>query len=190
MALPIICWGFESAVVPRTLPCICEITAIMDHPSESTFDAFAAYRQAVADVLALAGQTIIVFDPDLGECGFEAPATLALLEAACQRSPRSDALRIVLHDPDFVERDCPRLQRFLCDYGHRASLRISDPGSRSWTQPFIVVDGEHLVARFHPAWPRGKACLAMPSAVTRFSTQFETLWLRGENRAIGSPLGL
>ncbi|BAL25805.1 hypothetical protein [Azoarcus sp. KH32C] len=162
----------------------------MDHPSESTFDTHAAYRQAVTEALTLAGQTIIIFDPDLGECGFEAPGTLALLEAACQKSPRSDALRIVVHDPGFIERDCPRLQRFLSNYAHRASLRISDPGSRNWTQPFIVVDSEHLVTRFHPALPRGKACFAMPRSTASLCIQFETMWLRAENHATGAPLGL
>ena len=162
----------------------------MDNPREQTFASYGEYRAALCDVLENARQTVIVFDPDLRECGLESPQGIAQLERLCSQSTRRDALRILLHSTTWLERNCPRLTRLLGHYAHCASVRTTDAEGHIWTQPFLVADDRHLVTRFHQDLPRGKRSGDGGGALTHFATQFETFWMNGDASAVGAQLGL
>jgi hypothetical protein len=154
------------------------------------FDTYAAYRAALLAALDLAHQSVVLFDPDLRMTGLEAPHGIAALERFCAGATREDCVRIVVHAPDFIERDCPRLRNLLARFGHRLRVRVSPAALRHWSQPFLVVDRTHLVTRFHQDAPRGKICLddARSAAIT--FAQFETLWISAQQGPTGAPLGI
>lgn len=162
----------------------------MREPLERYFDTYGEYREAVLETLNLAQRAVSIFDFDLRECGLESAAGIDLLAALCTRSPHRDTLRILVHSVTYLEQECPRLIRLLGRFGHRASVRTTDPGARAWTQPFLVADGRFLVTRFHQDLPRGKVCSAASSTSAYIGTQFETMWLHGERRATGAPLDI
>jgi len=162
----------------------------MSTSSERSFDTYGEYREAVLEALGMARQAVSIFDPDLRECGLESLAGINLLQTLCSQSPHCDTLRILVHSATFLEQECPRLISLLGRFGHRASVRTTDPGSRAWTQPFLVADGRYLVTRFHQDLPRGKVCFTMSSTNAYVVTQFETMWLHGERHATGAPLSI
>ncbi|WP_157058526.1 hypothetical protein [Azoarcus sp. CIB] len=162
----------------------------MDTPREQIFDSYGEYRAALIGALENAQQTVIVFDPDLRECGLESRQGIAQLERLCSQSTRRDTLRILLHSTTWLQQDCPRLTRLLSHYAHCASVRTADAGARIWSQPFLIADDCHLVTRFHQELPRGKSSTDAAGSLTHLATQFETFWMNGEASAVGTPLDL
>lgn len=162
----------------------------MGKSSERSFDTYGEYREALLETLSLAREAVSIFDQDLRECGLESAAGINLLETLCTQSRRRDALRILVHSVTYLEQECPRLAGLLGRFGHRASVRTTDPGARAWAQPFLVADGRFLVTRFHQDLPRGKVCAAASNSSAYIGAQFETMWLHGEHHASGAPLGI
>ncbi len=154
------------------------------------FDTYAAYRSALLEGLALASRTLVLFDPDLRATRLESSAGIAALERFLGEATAEDSARLLIHSPDFAERECPRLLELLLRFEHRARIRVTTAAFRSWTQPFLVVDRMHLVTRFHQDAARGKICLDDgPSAAIRFA-QFETMWVSAQPGPSCAPLGI
>ncbi|NMG45206.1 hypothetical protein GPA22_15920 [Aromatoleum toluvorans] len=162
----------------------------MDAPHEQSFDSYGGYRAALFDALEHAQQTVILFDPDLRECGLESRAGIAHLERLCSRATRRDALRILLHSAAWLEKECPRLTRLLGHYAHCASVRTTNASARTWSQPFLLADDNLLVTRFHQDLPRGKAITDGSGAHAHLALQFEASWLTADTSTIGTPLGI
>ncbi len=157
---------------------------------DETFDTYAGYQAALSDVLGRATRDIAVFDPDLYHTGLESTEGIALLEAFCMRVTSEESLRIALHATNFLERDCPRLLTLLSRFGHRMQVRVTTTGYRQLDQPFVIVDGIHLVTRFHADRPRGKCCLDDPQSAFTLLTRFEEIWLAARRGPAGTPLGI
>ena len=157
---------------------------------ERSFDTYALYREAVFELLGRAMHRIVLFDPDLGETGIESARGIELLSDFCDRVMDNDALRIVVHDADFIKRDCPRLLNLVSRYGHRMTIRVTTAQYHNWQQPYIVVDDVYLVTRFHQDQPRGKICEDTPAATAPLLTRFETMWQHAQPGPTGAPLGL
>ncbi|AYH45123.1 hypothetical protein [Azoarcus sp. DN11] len=162
----------------------------MDAPHEQSFDSYGGYRAALFDALEHAQQTVILFDPDLRECGLEIRAGIEHLERLCSRVTRRDALRILLHSTTWIEKECPRLTRLLGHYAHSASVRTTNTSARTWSQPFLIADNSRLVTRFHQDLPRGKAITGGSDAQAHLATQFEASWVTAETSTVGTPLGI
>jgi hypothetical protein len=154
------------------------------------FDTYAGYRAALLEALELAHSDIALFDPDLRLTGLETPSAIASLERFCTGAMREDSARIVVHGPHYIERDCPRLLGLLSRFGHRLRVRITNATGRSLSQPFLVVDGIHLVTRFHQDGPRGKICLDDNRSAAITFAQFETIWIAAHQGPTGAPLGI
>lgn len=144
-------------------------------PGESRFDTYEAYRQAVAMVVMQAQRELAIFDPDLRETGLESRSGADHLTRLLTMS-RARQLRIVLHDPDHLERHCPRLIKLLQNYAHVASLRRSPEHLRNLTDCFVVADGRHAVIRFHADHARGKLLIAQDEQVGNWQRRFGELW--------------
>lgn len=157
---------------------------------ERAFDTYALYREAVLELLEQAAHGIVLFDPDLGETGIESVRGIELLSGFCDRAIHADALRIVVHRADYIERDCPRLLNLVARYGHRMAIRVTTPQYHNWQQPYMVVDDVHLVTRFHHDQPRGKICYASAAIAAPLLTRFETMWLHAQPGPTGASLGL
>lgn len=162
----------------------------MDQTSERRFATYGAWREGLRATLDLATRTLAIFDADLHECGFERPEAVERLETFCRSSPHEDAVRILLCDPAYLERECPRLVALLARFRHRASVRVAVGSNCCDAAPTLIADSVHLVTRFHPDAPRGKICLDDPRSAAGPLRRFETLWLAAEPLSVGSALGI
>lgn len=161
----------------------------MEEPRAQRFASYSEYRSAMLDALGRATRTVVIFDPDLRETGLDNPASIAALETLCRASQRVDALRILVHSVDFIER-VPRLVALIAIFGHRATLRVTSASYQQQAQPFLVADERHFVTRFHEDGPRGKQGTDDLRSASALLGQFETMWVSGGSTTTGVPLGI
>ncbi len=162
----------------------------MEALSSRRFDSYTEYRFAMLAALEAATSTIAIFDPDGREAGLETPPSIAALERLCRRSPRRDALRVLVHSPDFAERACPRFVALIGAFSHRAAVRVTSPQFRNWTQPFLIADARHVVTRFDQDGPRGKLAVEDERTASMLLAQLETMWINGAPTTTGASLGI
>ncbi|PKO56318.1 MAG: hypothetical protein CVU28_03375 [Betaproteobacteria bacterium HGW-Betaproteobacteria-21] len=162
----------------------------MNDAGEHPIDSWSEYRTAVLETIARAGSTLRIFDPDLSQTGLESIAGVDHLGALLQRSVQAEAIRILVRDPAFLERDCPRLMALLTRFGHRIAIRIASESLAMPESAFLIADGAHLVIRFHHERPRGKRCIEDGHAASERDAQFETLWESARTGPSGAPIGL
>ncbi|THF64209.1 DUF7931 domain-containing protein [Pseudothauera rhizosphaerae] len=163
----------------------------MSDTTEQTFDTYAAYRAALLDAVERAERTIVLFDPDLGETGLESPAGAEAVGRFLRQASGEDCLRVLLASTDLLDKHSPRLLHLLATHAHRFAVRIgSGETLQPQPQPFAVVDGKHLVTRFHRDRPRGKASLDAPADCAPFFAQFETMWINAQPAQSGATLGI
>lgn len=157
---------------------------------EHAFDTYAAYHGHVLDLLQRARRSLLVFDPDLAQTGFESAAGIEALDALACAAAREDSIRILLATPQHVERHCPRLLRLVERHGQRMRIRILADAAAPPDACFIVGDGETLVARFHRDRARGKHIHGPSAEASRYTAQFETMWIAARSGPTGAPLGI
>lgn len=162
----------------------------MEALSPHRFDSYSEYRCAMLAALEAATSTIAIFDPDLREAGVENSASIGALDKLCRLSPRRDALRILLHSADFVERECPRVVALIGAFSHRTAIRVTSAPFKNWRQPFLVADGRYNVTRFDQDGPRGKFAVEDARAASMLLAQFETMWIDATPATAGTALGL
>ncbi len=162
----------------------------MTRPEERLFDSYTEYRAAVLEALGLARSGLRIFDPDLAETGLESMAGVEALQALARTSPHQDAIRILLRDPAYLEREAPRLLHFVGRFGHRVAVRVVAEGSQLGDQAFLVADDRHFLVRFHTDRPRGKFCADDGEAAALAVAQFDTAWLAAQPGPSGAGLGI
>ncbi len=158
-------------------------------PLESRFDTYQDYRQAVADLIALAQRELVIFDSDLGETGFESRARIESVTRFLNVH-RDNSVRVVLHNPVRVERSCPRLMALLKLRGHSISFRQSPEDLRRLTDCFMAADRRHALIRFHADHARGKLLIEQPDDVGGRWKRFDALWEISSPSLSGTTLGI
>ncbi len=106
------------------------------------------YEDAIDQVIAHAGQTLHIFDPDLTRGGYASLKRYEALRAFLLKS-RGSRLSLVLHETDYLTARCPRLMTLLQTHGHAVNIYKTAEHARIASDPFVVADGSHYVHRFH-----------------------------------------
>lgn len=151
------------------------------------FDTRAGFDAQFRACVAAAGTSLDLFDPDFGVF----PLGTGEVEAALRAFfVRGGVLRLAMHTPAHVERDCPRLLRLLRDYSHRAECRVTPKGLRQLTDSFCIADDLHVVRRFHSDHMRGEACFASPEAVDLPRHRFNAIWDESLTTLLSTKTGL
>lgn len=135
----------------------------------------ADYRQACDTVLSRAKAEIVIFDRDLAALRLEESSRLATLTDFLQRSPTS-RIRMVLHDPEPLERKAPRLIRLIQRFSHVIDVRQSPESLRHLADTHLFADESDGVRRFHVDQPRSALILDDPSYLGPWRQRFEELW--------------
>lgn len=154
------------------------------------FAEFGDYREIALELCGAARQELVIYDHDFEMTGLESRTGIAALEALCVRTRANHGIRVLVRTPRFIERDCPRLQRLLQQFGHRIVVKVVRKGEASSDQPFIVDDNSGYVLRFHHEAARGKAHGADSLTANRLIAQFDTMWMNATNGPNGARLGL
>lgn len=157
---------------------------------EIVFDGLHAWREHLLLGLASARRQVSVYDRNLVETGLAGKMACTLLQTLLQIDAPT-AVRIVLLDTDHVERECPRLLRLAGQFSHRFGFRVApEQAIEKYQQPFLLVDDDLLVLRFHHDNPRGKRHDAGSADIARYREAFEELWQLSAPGPSGTPLGL
>lgn len=144
-------------------------------PAYTLLTSEGAYRQACDTVLALAEHEILIFDRDLATLRLEEKARLETLASFLQ-SDGLHRLRVVLHDPEPMERDAPRLMRLIARFSHVIDVRQSPDNLRQLADTHVLVDESHGVRRFHVEQPRSALILDDRAYIHPWRQRFEELW--------------
>lgn len=162
----------------------------MSDDRERGFNTYAEYRECLHGLLDAATRELVLFDPDLRECGLSTEAGIERLRTFIERSPLTPCLRVIVKDASHIERDCPRLLDLLARYGHRMRIRVSAREHQTIENAFAVVDGHHVLMRFHGDKPRGKLSIDDTRLAAHCNAKFEAIWDRSKGGPSGVPLGL
>lgn len=147
------------------------------------------YHQAMATLFSLAVRRIAIFDNNLEDSDIDAPERYATLRKFLLLN-RSNTLSIVLHDPSFLIRYCPRLQALLRQFGHAVFIQQSGPEAQKIYDPFMIVDAHAYLRRFHYDSPRGVLCVAGKAENENLSKRFQEIWDTSVPAVTATTLGL
>lgn len=133
------------------------------------------YRQACDAVLRRAEREILIFDRDLAALRLEDMERLSILTGFLQANALR-RIRMVLHDPEPLERNAPRLMRLVFRFSHAVDIRQSPDNLRHLADTHLLVDESHGVRRFHVDQPRSALVTDDPAYITPWRQRFEELW--------------
>ena len=144
-------------------------------PAYTLLASEAEYRQACDRVLGLAERDILIFDRDLVALRLDEKTRLEALANFLQ-TDRLRRIRIVLHDPEPMERGAPRLMQLISRYSHVIDVRQSPDNLRQLADSHVLADENHCVRRFNANQPRSALVLDDPAYVYPWRQRFEELW--------------
>lgn len=144
-------------------------------PVYQLLDSEAKYREAIDTILARAERQILIFDRDLVALRIDQKARLDGLSAFLQADPLR-RIRIVLHDPELVERNAPHLLRFIGRFSHAIEVRQTPDNLRHLADTHVLADENSGVRRFHVDQPRSALILDNLAYLHPWRQRFEELW--------------
>jgi hypothetical protein len=158
-------------------------------PQQSLLDSHAALNDAIDQLLPLAQKRIAIFDIDLRDTHWDSAARHDVIAQFLLASP-AHRLHILLHDTDYVAGFLPRIMRLLQQFSDRMEIRRSNEEARHAFDPFVLVDGQHYLHRFHYEQTRAEFCIAQPRGGHALSLRFEELWNAAGPALTATVLGL
>jgi len=159
----------------------------MSEPQEQPFDTRAAFQAQFQACLAASTASLQLFDPDFTVF----PLGTSETDLALRRFlGGGGVLRLAMHSPVHLERDCPRLLRLLRDYSHLVECRITTKALRNLTDSFCIGDGIHMVRRFHSDHIRGVAVYGNDEATELQRARFAAIWAESNPGLFPSVTGL
>lgn len=135
----------------------------------------ADYRQACDMVLRRAEREILIFDRDLAALRLEDTQRLSALADFLQAAPPR-RVRMVLHEPERLERNAPKLMRLILRFSHVMAIRRSPDNLRHLADTHLLADECHGIRRFHADQPRSALVLDDPADIAPWWQRFEELW--------------
>lgn len=163
---------------------------IENEVKEAAFDTYSGYRAHLLDTVRRATHGLVLFDHDLAHTGLESSAAIEALDALARSLPGDDRIRILVRTPSHIEQHCPRLLKLVERFGQRIRIRVLGESATPPDSSFSVADRRMLVTRFHRDRPRGKRVDGANPETTRYTAQFETMWVSARNGPSGAPLGI
>lgn len=146
------------------------------------------FEAALDEVIARAKNELRIFDFTLGT-GFNSSARCDAIRAFLSAA-RRNRLRIVVHEPGPLDRNCPRLLGLLRGFSHAISIHETRQQAKSVYDPFTVADDRDFVRRFHFDEMRGLFALDDPIGAHTLIERFEEIWDASEPAISATTLGL
>ena len=157
-------------------------------PQHTSLLGDAEYDSAMDTVLTKARRSIRIFEHTLGG-GYNSPRRFDLLRQFLLASQRN-RLQIVVHDPQTIDRNCPRILKLLRLHSHAISIHETHSNAKSVYDPFAVVDDHSFVHRFHFDEMRGLMALDDPIGTHVLTERFNEIWEASSPTISATTLGL
>ena len=158
-------------------------------PSYRRISGNAESLAAIDEVIACARTTLRLFDVSLGNRGFNSPKRTEALRAFLSAG-RAHRLLIALHEPETLERDCPRLLALLRQYPMSIEIHRTLAQARNAMDPFIVADDHSVWHQQHYEQPRAIVALHSPADASPIAQRFDEIWDLSEPAVSATTLGL
>jgi hypothetical protein len=146
------------------------------------------YESALDRVIGLALGRIRIFDRRLSAAFNQAERIDAL--GRFLRTNRTNRVSIVVHEPDRIRTDCPRLVSLQRQHAHALLIHRTQTPARGVYDPFCVADGSHFVRRFHFDTLRGTLVLNDADEAAQLVRRFEEIWEVSQAAVTATTLGL
>ena len=158
----------------------------------------ASYRQisgiaesqaAIDEVIDAARSTLRIFDFTLGPRGFNTAARTERLRRLIVAG-RSHRILIALHEPETLERECPRLLTLLRQFPMSIEIHRTLAQARNALDPFVVADDHSVWHQLHHEQPRAVVALHSPADASPIQQRFDEIWDLSEPAVSATTLGL
>ena len=147
------------------------------------------YEEAINTVIRHARHSLRIFDKDLRDEGYNSPERFEALQNFLLQS-RANQLTVVLHDTDYLTRECPRMLNLIRQFSHAISIFHTTEAARGATDPIIIADDEHFLHRFHYDHPRAALTLNDKEGTLDMIRRFNEIRDASEPAAPPTTLGL
>ncbi len=158
-------------------------------PQRTLLTSKSEYASAADQLLAMAQNELRIFDPDFGDFRLEAPARIEALRQFLRRG-LNNRLYVVVHDPDTVQRYCPRLVALLGTFSGRMIINRTLGEAARVQDCFVLADKSHLVRRPVAAQGRGVLILNDPREALAMRGRFDEIWESSEPGVSANTTGL
>jgi hypothetical protein len=153
------------------------------------FDSAEAYQKALDRLLEEPGRELRIFDPDAAALRLNDAARVGALERFL-RASRTRRLYMVLHDPQLLQRHCPRMMSLITRYGHAIQVHRTQEEIRELQDAFVVLDALHYLRRPVAASFRGAMALGDEAEARALRGRFEEIWAASDPAVSGTTTGL
>ena len=161
----------------------------MDNPVYERFDTNEGFQAALDRLLEQPGRELRIFDPDAAALRLNDPARIGTLERFL-RASRTRRVYMVLHDPQHVQRQCPRMMSLLARYSHAIQINRTHEEIAELKDAFLVLDSVHYVRRPVAAFFRGAIGLADETEALAMRGRFNEIWAASYPAVSGTTVGL
>ena len=147
------------------------------------------YQNALATLLPLAKNSLVIYDHDLGRLQLE---TLKHHEQLTRllSAQHHTKLQISVRHTGLLRTQHPRLLKLASTFGHRLFLKESPASLANLRDCLIVADAKHALIRFDWEQARAKLLLNEPEEVRQYQQRFNDIWAEGGEEIGASTLGL
>jgi len=153
------------------------------------FDTETDFQAAVDRLLEQSGRELRLFDPDLEALRFNSPERIERIERFLLAS-RTRRLYVVVHDPDYLTRRCPRGMRLLARFSHVIQVNRTSEEIRELQDSFLVLDAEHYVRRPVARFFRGAIGIHDETEALAMRSRFFEIWSASFPAVSATTLGL
>jgi hypothetical protein len=153
------------------------------------FDTSEGFQAALERLLQQPGRELRVFDPDGSALRLNDTARIGLIEGFLHGS-RTRRLYMVLHDPQYVQRYCPRMMSLLGRYNHAIQIHRTHEEIRELPDAFLVLDSVHYVRRPVAAHFRGAIGLGDETEALAMRGRFSEIWAASYPAVSSTTMGL
>jgi hypothetical protein len=158
----------------------------MDDAVYERFDTREGFQAAVD---RQPGRELRIFDRDGAALLLNDPARIERLERFLQAS-RTRRIYVVLHDPQHLQRHCPRMMALVARYSHAIQINRTQDEIRELQDSFMVLDSSHYLRRPVGAFFRGAIGLADENEALAMRGRFAEIWAASYPAVAGTTIGL
>jgi hypothetical protein len=162
---------------------------LMSETVYERFDNNAGFQAAVDRLLEQPGRELRIFDPDLSALRVNDPGRIERLERFLLAS-RTRRLYVVVHNPEQIMRQCPRMMSLLARFSHAIQINRTHEEVRELQDAFLVLDSMHYVRRPVAQFFRGAIGLSDETEGLAMRGRFMEIWAASDPAVSGTTVGL
>lgn len=144
---------------------------------------------AIDQVIGTARRELQIFDNNLADGGFGAPARFQLLRRFLLAN-RANRMQIALHDTDYLTRYCARMMTLVRQFPYAIEIHRTLPAARHAADAFVLADGLSFWRRYHTSDARSELVFNDDAGGRGLRARFEQIWEASEPAVAATVLGI